>query len=62
MKGRPYSAQVYLIQTDEMQDPEYVIMEMPSILYVLYEMNTIGENHSSKYLNHTFFLPLFISI
>ena len=57
MKGRPYSAQVYLIQSDDLKEPEYVIMEMPSILYVLYEMNTIGEKQSSNITNYYIAYP-----
>ena len=54
MKGRPYSAAVYRILPDNQSKPIYLLMEMPSILYVLYEMNTIGDSHSSnKLINST---------
>ncbi|XP_032776835.1 stimulator of interferon genes protein-like isoform X1 [Daphnia magna] len=46
MRGRPYSATVYLIQPEGSKAPVYVMMEMPSILFVLYEMNTIGHTNS----------------
>lgn len=48
MKGRPYSAYIYRIQPEGKKIPVYVMMEMPSILYVLFEMNTIGHQNSSK--------------
>ncbi|EFX66211.1 hypothetical protein DAPPUDRAFT_229490 [Daphnia pulex] len=46
MRGRPYSATVYLIQPEGTTTPVYVMMEMPSILYVLHEMNTFGQKNS----------------
>lgn len=49
MRGRPYSATVYLIQPEGCKAPVYVMMEMPSILFVLYEMNTIGHTNSSEF-------------
>jgi phosphoenolpyruvate synthase/pyruvate phosphate dikinase len=51
MRGRPYSATVYLIQPEGTTTPVYVMMEMPSILYVVYEMNTIGQKNSSIVTN-----------
>ena len=47
MKDRPYSASVYNIKPEGQTDGIYVMMEMPSILFVLYEMNTLGHHHSS---------------
>jgi hypothetical protein len=47
MRGRPYTATVYLIQPEGTTTPVYVMMEMPSILYVLHEMNTFGQKNSS---------------
>ena len=47
MKARPYSTTVYLIQPEATKIPLYVMMEMPAILYVLYEMNTAGQINAS---------------
>jgi len=47
IKGRSYSCTVYRIQPNQRKKAIFVMIEMPSILYTLYEMNTFGQ-HNSK--------------
>lgn len=47
IKGRSYSCTVYRIQPNQRKKAIFVMIEMPSILYTLYEMNTFGQHNSS---------------
>ena len=48
MKSRQYTATVYRIQPEGKTEPLYVLMEMPAILLILYEMNIVGGANTSR--------------